>query len=281
LLILQPREQWLYIGGAIKHLILSVVMGALLAFCCYQSCRRLRAGFLPEWFAIVTLTLLPFLAVAIAYWGVGTYAPRHCVECIAGMVMLLAVTLSGWLEKIPARTGAWMAVVCVPLGAFAVAHQQRNLRAADKDFLAQEQAPEALLRAIRKNPSQLIYLTEPCLNVAQNVPPEVLSHLRCLASKEQMLRYIWLSWEALGEHTDFPVRIVTYESFRQDLPAYYVTTGQTWEQWIPDALAADGATTTLMGSGLAGKIYIVSAPHNNATSKTEVKTNSSRAGNVP
>ena len=117
-----------------------------------------------------------------------------------------------------------------------------------------------MLTSREKNPGKPIYVAAlQCVDFAQNLPPELLSHFRCLYS-DHSLRYIYLTEEALMQHTTFPIRFASYEEFKGDLPAYLVYTPFVKEEWIPTMLKIDGAKMESLGPGLDGTIYSVSIP---------------------
>jgi hypothetical protein len=240
----------------------------LIAFACivWIVYRRLRstpafANRSPEFAALVTLSLLVFPTAAVSLFYTRTYAPRHAIEAIFGVLALCCIALAPSLEKLTARQAAVGFVLLLAVAARSHYTRLRDARQLTAQRLAAEQAPDSLLAQ-----SQPVYLTYlDCLSESLYAQRELLPRLRCVYSPSREssdVHHIVKSTteRAFIEHTSLPVRFETYEEFRTHLPAYVVIPDNDygWEGWLPAAMYIDHLHITPAGRGLNGTIYAVS-----------------------
>jgi hypothetical protein len=233
--------------------------GALLYAASYRQAVRRRAT--AQWLALVALTLLPCLAVAIAYLTVGTYQPRHCIEAAVGIAALLAIALARPLSALSLTSALAAIVIALVIGATVAVKLVQHRKSESLAQIVGEQPSAVILAALDSNPNLVLYMTaQECDINSLYINPQVLQRMRCVTSSEFELSYMHLTLAALAEHTAFPVRVVSYRDMRQQLPALLLPSAPPWDNWIITALQQDGVRIDTESKGTAVQLYRIGFP---------------------
>ena len=236
----------------------------LLAVFIFSYHRLKSINHLPKWTALATLALLALPSVLIAYNFTHIFAPRHCVECAPGCIALICIAVAAPLQRL--RTPA-LYLTGLLLAALLLHHCLSEVRA----VRLQQQQSQQLLAASSQlaaslQPGQAVFTTDDlCLALSLNGDPALLPHLRCLYSSADELRYsrqqsVYLIEMSLSHHTSLPTQFADYDDLRQH-PALLLYADLPWEQWIPDAIAADGISAQLIAQpAQLGNLYRISPP---------------------
>jgi hypothetical protein len=238
-------------GMAVLSVLLTIVAIASLYFS-YRHIRSIELGkYAPVWTALVTLTLLPFLCVFIAYYYTHTFGPRHCCECALGALAIFAIALSGPLEQLSTR---WTIVLAGLALIYIGARHVRPLPVGSTTtgIVAEYSIPPQIGSWLNSHPDQPIYAdVDSCLAISMSSDPKLFPHVRCIYSREREIKYChrqitYLTEMSLAQHTSFPMQFVSYEEFRRQLPTILLHQSTPWEEWIPDSLHDDGARLELI-----------------------------------
>ncbi len=228
------------------------------------------AGFFPMrqavWASLLALTCYPVPALAIAYFATHYYSPRYAIQCIPGLVALLAV----FLARVSRYLSRPIVLVGTILLALALAFKCRtNLR--DQQLIttgvANKYRISAPVRAfLSAHPGVPVYLTiDECLLYPFFGEPLYTPRIRCLRSISLESQYDHaimssLTGQVLAQHTDMPLAAAVYSQMRQDGTAVLVYDPQPWLTWIPEALQADHVASTKLGTGFGGSVSALSFP---------------------
>ena len=218
------------------------------------------------WAALLTLTLYPVPALLIAYFVTHVYSPRYAVQCVLGVVALLAMLLGRFSYRLRRQ---WLAVAAAVLALYVLRQCRTHLN--DQKKITQRVTADYPISLpvqawLSAHPGTPIFLTiDECLLYPFYGDPAYGSRIRCLGSMPLEAKYnrsimSSLTEKVMTQHTDMPYKDASYSDMQSARSVVLVYSHRPWLTWIPSALSADGATVTALGTGLGGTAYLVSIP---------------------
>ncbi len=218
------------------------------------------------WAAFLAMTLFPLPALLIARLITHTYAPRYAIQCVVGLVVLLAVVLVRLVGRLPFS----VAVVVTILGYAVIVRQSLRHLELQNGYTRQVEARYQISPPVRaflaNHPQSPIYLTiDECLLYPFFGDQAFDARVRCLYSiprEEQYNHSVMnsLTAKVMGQDTDMPLRTVSYATMRGEGEALLAFNRKPWLDWIPDSVAADGGKTDALGEGFGGDVLLIQYP---------------------
>lgn len=236
-----------------------------------RSDQRVGAALAPElrsalWAGLVALMLYPVPALLLGRYAVHSYAPRYAIQYIVGFVVLLGVAgarlLKPFNRRLMIAITAAGAIVLVLRDAEIVGHRYKMSKA----ILAAYTTSDPVRQFLARNADKPIYLTiDECLVYPFYGDQAYTGRVRCIYSvplEEQYSHTLMASTTTLilANHTDFPLRVSSYEEMRANAPVMLAYYPLPWLTWIPSAVAADHATTADVGTGFGGEVMKLTYP---------------------
>lgn len=218
------------------------------------------------WAALLTLTLYPVPALLIAYFVTHVYSPRYAVQCVMGVVALLSMLLGRFSYRLRRQ---WLGFAAAVLSLYVLRQcwthlkEQKNVT----QRLTADYPVSAPVKAwLSAHPASPVFLTiDECLLYPFYGDPAYAARIRCLGSMPLEAEYNGSIMSSLTEkvmiqHTDMPYRNASYRDMQQAGSFALVYSPRPWLTWIPSALHAAGAGSTMLGTGLGGMVNLVSLP---------------------
>lgn len=254
-----------FLPGTITRILMIAIL--LCGIVILAICLRVRAQArisLPwnEFVFLIVLAGLPVLAYVLARAVTHSMELRYVLGALFGISALAGIAIAASLRSRAAYriTMASLSVAILAVVSCRIYSEAANTAAIRANLIV---SPEIKQRLLHASPDGLIYIGE--LNDLERAcyyksDPEICSHLVAVYSPDEELKFFHRNTASLGaEHESHftHIRFARWEQLRGTGPHTLITYHTAWD-WTPQALAAEHAHITPLGSALGGEALQVS-----------------------
>jgi 4-amino-4-deoxy-L-arabinose transferase-like glycosyltransferase len=249
--------------GKVHHGFAVFTLGMVLVAAAGAAWRLIPRGETELWVLLAGILFLPVPAVAVDMFFLHSYLPRYVIYENVGLILGLGILAGPWLERMSKPVYiACAALCCVACGLHQV-HLQHESQNDNRVVAALLPAPASVVAALQQDPSALIFASnEQCLFEMRYGSPLVRDRLRCIYDEAREMRYGHTNQMSLITMDLMQLRgfqVMTVDQMLAMHGQCFLVEGTiSWDDWLPESLAADGVQLSPVGPGVMGNVFAIS-----------------------